>query len=363
MIAGRNSHRANRHCARLAMVAGLAAGLSAASSTSALPFVKLSTNYDAWNSVAVPARDASGNILWDPATDDLDGDGFRDRNETPVVFKAITGAGVTNGMIEAAQPLISMTDPLENHLAFNGLNHRRIWYPFETRFFASPSPVRAEIMPRTSGGSLKFPPDFHRHATSVAGAMVARNPSLFGDITTFGPVTGIAPNASLLTGALATDSTPQDPALGVSQGISPEAFLFTLAAMTDLDINGDGIGDWIQPLAAWYGVEPWEPASVINISFGQIANSPARAGESAFARLCDIIVQKTGTVIVASAGDNGMNGDIDEIEPAQGHVAAPATAHNTISVGRTGNGADIDAVQEDSGFGPILRLQLDPYGP
>jgi len=356
MIDGRLNRTRSLPTTGLALLAGLAVGLGSVQRADAISFVKLRTNHDAWETVAVPARDMEGNIIWT----DLDGDGFRDREETETVFQAITGAGVTVGMIEPAHPLINVRPndpnaPFEHHIAFNGIDHRRIWYPFEGMDSGEVSTVRREIAPRDEQGFLLFPTSHHQHATAVAGAIAARNNALQGDITSIGPVTGIAPNVQLLSGALLTSSDPEDPTLGTNEGLTVEAFLFTLAAMTDLDFTGDGQGDYIEPLAEWYGVEPWQPASVINISFGRARTIEQRAGEDVFARLCDIIARKTNTLIIAAAGDEGENGMLDDEENEAGRVASPAAAHNVIAVGRTGSGDDSDSVADESSFGPQVR--------
>lgn len=357
MTDGRLNRRTSLPTAGLITLAGLAIGLGTADRADAISFVKLRSNHSAWNSVAVPERDMDGNIIWT----DIDGDGHRDTFETQTVFQAITGQGVTVGMIEPAHPLIN-TDPndpnaaFEHHIAFDGLDHRRIWYPFETRNSTNVSLVRRQIAPRDPQGFLLFPTSHHQHATAVAGAICARNTALEGGIGSIGPVTGIAPNVQLLSGSLITSTDPADPILGAEQGLTLEAFLFTLAAMTDLDYTGDGEGDYIAPLADWYGVEPWEPATVINISFGRVRSIDQRAGEDAFARICDIISRKTGTVIIAAAGDEGQNGMIDEEEDETGRIASPASAHNVIAVGRTGSTDNQDDVDEDSSFGPQVRF-------
>jgi len=312
----------------LALLAGLAVSLSAPQA-SAISFVKLQTNYDAWNAVVMPVRDEMGNI-------------------TGTEVRRVTGAGVTVGMIEAAQPNL-------DHIAFEGLDYRRIWYPFETALALDVSTVRGELLPTTDQGSLRFPVDLHRHATAVAGAIAARNTGLFGEFETFGPLTGIAPDVNLLTGALVTEVDPSDGAFA-SEGIFPASLLFTMAAMTDIDLDDDGEGDFIEPLAEWYGVEPWEPASVINISFGDVSSQTGRAGEDAFSRLANIIAWRTDTVIVAAVGDSAQEEFFDELEEEEGSIAAPAAAHNVIAVGRTGDGADSDRRQVDSGFGPIIRF-------
>ncbi len=357
MTDGRMSRRTSLPTAGLITLAGLAIGLGAADRAEAISFVKLRSNYSAWSSVPVPARDMDGNIVWT----DIDGDGQRDVFETQTVLQPITGAGVTVGMIEPAHPLINTNpnDPMassEHHAAFNGLDHRRIWYPFETRTSTNVSLVRSQIAPRDSQGFLLFPTSHHQHATAVAGAICARNTALEGGLGSIGPVTGIAPNVQLLSGALITSTDPQDPTFGAEQGLTLEAFLFTLAAMTDVDFNGDGEGDYIAPLADWYGVEPWEPATVINISFGRVRSIDQRAGEDAFARICDIISRKTGAVIIAAAGDEGQNGMIDEEEDETGRIASPASAHNVIAVGRTGGTDNQDDADEDSSFGPQVRF-------
>ena len=378
MINGRNHDRARtpsdhrtgaRAAARIALAAGLAAGLTAPAS--AISFVKMRTNYDAWESVRVPARNESGQILgldgspWTAnGPNDTDNDGFRDRNETMTVAQPITGAGVTIGMIEAAQPYIDDDNPDDNHIAFQNVDHRRIWYPFEGR--SDPalqtqlpiSTARRDLRPMTPGGAIRFDIDLNRHATAVAHAIVGNNDGLFGATPSFGPLTGIAPGAQLLTGALAVE---RDPVSDELEGITPEAVAFTLAAMTDItgvDADGDGASDsFIQAVADWYGVEPWQPADVINISFGSIGDFssdqvvPERTGEDFFSRLCNIIVWRTDTVIVASAGDFAEDLDIETEDEAT--MSAPATAHNTIAVGRTGDGADIDARQDDSSTGPV----------
>ncbi len=353
----RASHHLSLGATGLTILAGLAVGIGSTSPAEAISFAKLRTNHSAWNSVAVPARDMDGNIIWT----DLDGDGFRDRFETEIAFQPITGQGVTVGMIEFAHPLINVRPgdpraPFEHHIAFDGIDHRRIWYPFEEPGDTAVSTVRREIGPRTFGGSLRFPTSFHQHATAVAGAICARNPALEGDIGSVGPITGIAPNVQLLSGALVTEVDPQDPGLGPQQGVTVEAFLFTLAAMTDLDVDGDGEGDYIEPLAEWYGVEPWQPASVINISAGNATTIEQRAGEDVFARIADLIALKTNTLIIAAAGDEGQNGELEEEENDSGRIASPASAHNTISVGRTGDSSDFDSADEDSSFGPQARF-------
>lgn len=352
------SRRTSFPTAGLMALAGLAVGLGSAQTAEAISFVKLRTNHSVWNSVAVPDRDMEGNIIWT----DLDGDGERDRFETQTVQQAITGQGVTVGMLEPAHPLINTNAddpnaPFEHHLAFDGLDHRRIWYPFETPQDSSVSTIRRQIAPRDEQGFLIFPTSHHQHATAVAGAICARNETLEGGISSIGPVTGIAPNVQLLSGSLITSTDPQNPSLGTAQGVTLEAFLFTLAAMTDVDFTGDGVGDYIEPLAEWYGVEPWEPATVINISFGRARAIDQRAGEDAFARICDVIAYKTNTLIIAAAGDEGRNPIIDEeeMENDTGRIASPASAHNTISVGRTGDQQNRDNADPDSSFGPMLR--------
>jgi len=356
--------------ARIALAAGLAAGVAAPAS--AISFVKMRINYDTWEDVRVPARNENGQILgldgtpWTPnGPNDTDGDGFRDRNETMTVRRAITGEGVTIGMIEAAQPYIDNNNPDDNHIAFQNIDHRRIWYPFEGRVppelqVQLPiSTARRDLRPLTPGGAVRFDIDLNRHATAVAHVLVGNNENLFGSTTSFGPLTGIAPNAQLLTGALAYARNNVSDTLA---GITPEAVAFTLAAMTGLDgidIDGDGASDdVIQTVADWYGVEPWQPADVINISFGSIGGfagddgvAEERAGEDFFSRVCNIIAWRTDTLIVASAGDFAESLEIDTEDEAT--MTSPATAHNTIAVGRTGDGGDITERQDDSSFGPV----------
>ncbi len=320
------THTPTMRLRTMAALAGLAAGFGLAADASAISIVKLRTNYDAWESVLMPVRNEMGEI-------------------TGTEIRPVTGQGVTVGIIEAAQPNL-------DHIAFEGLDFRRIWYPFEAPDSAPDaiSTVRRDLLPRTDGGALRFPVELHRHATAVAGAIAARNENLFGEFSAFGPVTGIAPDVDLLTGALITGTDPFD---GGFQNVTPEAIMFTLAAMTDVDLDNDGEGDFIEPLAEWYGVEPWTPADVINVSFGSVQGRSERSGEDEFARAANIIVSRTNTTIIAAVGDSAQEAFLEELEEDEGSIASPASGYNTIAVGRTGSGTNIEDRQEDSGIGPI----------
>src|SRR5690606_20484806 len=107
---------------------------------------------------------------------------------------------------------------------------------------------------------------YSTHATAVASAIV-------GESTGFLGVTGIAPDATLLTGAFASgfDSTN-----GVFENQGNTALAFAMFALTDQE-TADSVADAL-------GIERYEVATVVNLSFGRMTAN-ARQGEDHYARI------------------------------------------------------------------------------
>lgn len=157
--------------AALAITAGLAMGLTAASTASAVSDVRLALRWGDWQVIG------------------------------------ILGSETVIGSLDGGQPNV-------NHDSFKDAEIVQIAYPL---------PVQVADL-------TFFRKDFVTpHATAVLGAIGARNTQV-GGVSDFGGIIGFAPQSKLITGSIAAGL---DTFSGSFIGASNEAFAFALLAMTD----------------------------------------------------------------------------------------------------------------------------------
>jgi len=230
----------------------------------------------------------------------------------------VLGSDVVIGSLDGGQPNV-------NHASFDDANIVQIAYPLPFQF----------------GDQVFNRIDFvSPHATAALGAIGARNENI-GSLTDFGGIIGFAPESSLIAGSFAATL---DSFSGNFRGTTNESILFALLGMTDQDF-ADAI--W-EPLGL---PQRYRVASVINMAFGQAGSNSQRAGTDGFAQLANVAASMTNATFIAAAGNQGANEQLEDLEPPQGSMASPGSAHNVIAVGFTEQGLG-GGIAEESSRGP-----------
>ena len=234
----------------------------------------------------------------------------------------VLGSNVVIGSLDGGQPNV-------NHESFEGANIVQIAYPL-------PFQLGDQVFERINYVSP--------HATAALGAIGARNPNI-GGATDVGGIIGFAPESSLIA---ANFAATLDPITGTFRGATNESILFAMLGLTDQDF-ADAI--W-QPLGL---PQRYRVASVVNFAFGSAASNTQRGGSDAFAQLANVTASITNATVIAAAGNEGNNPQLDILDPPQGSMASPGSAHNVIAVGFTEPGL-AGAVTEESSSGPQSAL-------
>src|SRR5690606_4006085 len=81
---------------------------------------------------------------------------------------------------------------------------------------------------------------------------------------------------------------------------------------------------------------------------GNPNSSANRSGEGSLGQIFNVVSSMTNATIIGAAGNAGNNQAFEQIDPNQGSMAAPASAHNVIAVGYTDTGLVGQQVLESS---------------
>ena len=229
------------------------------------------------------------------------------------------------------------------HEAF-GSRVNRVWWP------ANSPAVNQEFigfLPPEADGEIGAARGlfYGAHATAAASALAGNWQQIDTDaFLPFPSVIGFAPGAKMvLSTAFAGGRSPD----GIFIGDSATALGFSILALTDPKVAGFA--------ANMLGIPEYEVATVVNVSFGSVSIQNDRMGETIVTHAFDVAVNRNDPVIVAAVGDENENPvlqmEIMQMGDPGGTVAAPASAYNTVRVGRL----DVDqtAVADESGVGPL----------
>ncbi len=233
---------------------------------------------------------------------------FIDWNEWASV--GVTGEGVVIGNIDGGQPLA-------DHTAFSDRVLLQFSWPFDN----------TGTLDGIVGGTRNW--DF-THATAVASTMISQ-----------GTITGIAPDASLISASFASGINPVD---GFFTDVTNEAVAFPMFTLADSGLADD--------VAGALGLPQIPTASVINLSFGSVSGL-GRRSEDPTSLIANAVASMFDTTIVAAAGNEAQNPFLEPenlpSEMDEGTTDTPAAAFNTISVGYLN--ADFDDVNNNSSGG------------
>jgi len=170
------------------------------------------------------------------------------------------------------------------------------------------------------------------HATAVASSMIAQ-----------GSITGIAPDASLISASFASGINPNN---GNFEDVTPDAIAFPMFTLSDPALADD--------VADALGLPDIPVASVINISFGTQTASGRRT-EDTNALIANAIASVYDQTLIAAVGNDAEDSALDSQNlPSmmnEGTARSPAAALNTISVGFLED--DFNGVNDDSGGGVL----------
>ncbi|TVQ31118.1 MAG: hypothetical protein EA376_11080 [Phycisphaeraceae bacterium] len=212
------------------------------------------------------------------------------------------GSNVVIAMVEPGHPL-------PNHITYDGQIDIQLSWPFNQ----SGNLSGIVIQPETPFGKPVPGRNWNStHATAVASALVGN-----------GSVRGFAPEARLISGAIATGINPIS---GVFTGATPTSTSFAMFALTDQEV-ADSVADAL-------GIPPYTVATVVNSSFS-VGGNAARAGENQFDRIANAVAYMTGATLVAPAGNQNEDPFLANLMPPEGSMRSPGAAFNTIAVGRT----------------------------
>ncbi len=246
----------------------------------------------------------------------------------------IRGGGVRVANVEGGHPL-------PTHKALQGQIELQIGWPFARAARDVTQIVRDEFTDEFIGRQW-----FSTHATAMASAIVGNSQQ--------DQVIGMAPNAKLLSGAIASglSTAGLSGEGGQLEELSATSLAFALYALTDQQVA--------DAIAAELGIPPYEVATVVNLPFGigGTTTSPARRGDDSFSQVVNSVVTQTGATIIAAAGNDGDDISLDQADPPVGSMRSPGAAHNTIGVGSTNDtqGGEFDSIRPNSSRGPIPAI-------
>lgn len=204
--------------------------------------------------------------------------------------RGANGSTVVIGNVEAGQPLTSHQD-LRNKVAIQ----------FHWPFANSSNPE----VPRVDRNWVST------HATATTSALVGQDRGP-------GAVRGLAPNATVLSGSIASGFDND----GNLANENPTSLSFALFAM--------GHQPTANAIADALDIPRYQTASVINMPLGTTENG-GRLGEDTFSRVANAIAFMSDATVVAAAGDDGeLMPDPDGMD--MGTMVGPGSGHNTIGV-------------------------------
>ncbi len=231
------------------------------------------------------------------------------------------------------------------HEAFNG-RVLPIW--LNANDVPTSLPFQQFLPPGANGEASKARGLFYTaHETAAASAMAGN----WDPITNIDPsasirsVIGFAPEASLILSAGFAGGISDNGVLIAKSSLSQA---FALFAMVDPKIAGFAAG--------MLGIAPYPVATVVNASFGSVANTKDRTGESILAHAFDAAVWRTDAIVVTAVGDDRRNPALinmintDPMDPG-GTAGSPGTAYNVLNVARLNRG--LGGPDDNSSDGPV----------